>query len=79
MSLYLIAPRCSYTCPLNMSASLDCAPLGGFALVFQQESLTALGEYRNNFGAGLGFQGLSGVMALAFDMAAVTHSGLPRQ
>jgi len=38
----------------------------------------ALGEFRSNFGAGMGFQGLSGVMALALDMASMTHSGLPR-
>ena len=36
-------------------------------MVFQQEGPTALGEFKNSNGEGLGFSGLSGVFAVAFD------------
>ena len=46
-------------------------------MVFQQESQTALGEYRNNLGEGMGYEGLSGIFAIEFDMMASNHNDLP--
>jgi hypothetical protein len=36
-----------------------------------------LGEFRNNQGEGLGYDGISGVLAVEFDTFASIHSDLP--
>jgi len=61
-------------CPKNVRNPINCSPQGGFALVFQQESQTALGEFRNNVGEGLGYDGISGVLAFEFDTFASLHN-----
>ena len=61
-------------CPQALGSILECSPNGGFAVVFQQEGPTALGEFKNNNGEGMGFNGLSGVFAVAFDTHVISDS-----
>lgn len=67
----------NFKCPLSVNSPLSCSPQGGFALVFQQESQKALGEFKNNLGEGLGYDGLSGVLAIEFDTMASNHNDQP--
>ena len=67
----------NFKCPISMNSPLFCSPQGGFAVVFQQESQKALGDYRTNLGEGLGYDGLSGVVAIEFDMMAGNHNDQP--
>jgi hypothetical protein len=54
-------------CPKISTNLLQCTPSGGFAVVFQSDSSNALGNYINNLGAGLGYDGLSGLLSIEFD------------
>ena len=67
----------NFKCPESVETPVNCSPQGGFALVFQQESVTALGEFRNNLAEGLGYEGLSGVLAIEFDTFASIHNDQP--
>lgn len=42
-------------------------------MVFQLESPSQLGEYTNNLGQGMGYDGLSGLFAIEFDTFARVH------
>ena len=64
-------------CSMWSNTLVNCSPQGGFALVFQQESPNELGEYKNNLGEGLGYEGLSGIFAIEFDTYAAVHNNQP--